>query len=61
MTIKCVREYNGHDTLLYAMNLPGAYARGASLEIAMDDGSCIGSAPSEARHPAAFFILCTRG
>ena len=36
MTIKCVREHNGDDTLLYAANLPGAYTRGASLEIAME-------------------------
>lgn len=36
MTIKCVREHNGDDTLLYAANLPGAYTRGASLEISME-------------------------
>lgn len=36
MEIKCVWEHNGKDTLLYAINLPGAYARGASREIAME-------------------------
>ena len=34
MKIECVWEHNGGDTLLHAANLPGAYARGASLEIA---------------------------
>ena len=34
MTIKCVWEHNGNDTLLYASNLPGAYARGECLETA---------------------------
>ena len=32
MKINCVWEHNGADTLLYAENFPGAYARGASLE-----------------------------
>lgn len=32
MEIRCVWEHNGADTLLYAENFPGAYARGASLE-----------------------------
>lgn len=36
MIIECVWEHNGNDTLLYAVNLPGAYARGASKEIAME-------------------------
>lgn len=36
MNIQCVWEHNGSDTLLYAVNLPGAYARGASKEIAME-------------------------
>lgn len=36
MNIQCVWEHNGNDTLLYAVNLPGAYARGASKEIAME-------------------------
>jgi len=36
MKIQCVWEHNGNDTLLYAVNLPGAYARGASKEIAME-------------------------
>lgn len=35
MRIECVWEHNGDDTLLYAANLPGAYARGAGKEIAV--------------------------
>lgn len=35
MTINCVREHNGNDTLLYAVDYIGAYTRGESLEIAM--------------------------
>ena len=35
MTIHCVWEHNGPDTLLYAIELVGAFARGASLEEAM--------------------------
>ena len=34
MTIKCVWEHNGNDTLLYAIDYIGAYTRGESLEIA---------------------------
>ncbi|MCM1368151.1 MAG: hypothetical protein NC184_05005 [Roseburia sp.] len=34
MTVKCVWEHNGDDTLLYAENFIGAYTRGANLEIA---------------------------
>lgn len=34
MTINCVWEHNGNDTLLYATNCVGAYTRGESLEIA---------------------------
>ena len=34
MTINCVWEHNGNDTLLYATNFVGAYTRGESLEIA---------------------------
>ena len=34
MTINCVWEHNGNDTLLYAVDYIGAYARGESLEIA---------------------------
>lgn len=34
MTINCVWEYNGNDTLLYAIDYIGAYTRGESLEIA---------------------------
>lgn len=36
MKISCVWEHNGNDSLLYAANLPGAYTRGESREIAMD-------------------------
>ena len=36
MIVECVWEHNGNDTLLYAVNLPGAYARGASKEIAIE-------------------------
>ena len=36
MIVQCVWEHNGNDTLLYAVNLPGAYARGASKETAME-------------------------
>lgn len=35
MKISCVWEHNGEDSLLYAVNLPGAYTRGESREIAM--------------------------
>lgn len=35
MKISCVWEHNGNDSLLYAANLPGAYTRGESLEIAV--------------------------
>lgn len=34
MTINCVWEHNGNDTLLYAADHIGAYTRGESLEIA---------------------------
>ena len=34
MTINCVWEHNGDDTLLYASDYIGAYTRGESLEIA---------------------------
>ena len=34
MTINCVWEHNGNDTLLYAIDHIGAYTRGESLEIA---------------------------
>ena len=33
--IECVWEHNGDDTLLYAVNLPGAYTRGESLAVAV--------------------------
>ena len=35
MEIKCVWEHNGADSLLYAADLPGAYARGAGREEAL--------------------------
>lgn len=35
MTINCIWEHNGDDTLLYADDYPGAYARGETLEIAL--------------------------
>ncbi|MBO5248564.1 MAG: hypothetical protein J6B54_04655 [Clostridia bacterium] len=35
MTVNCVWEHNGNDTLLYADRFAGAYARGESLEEAM--------------------------
>lgn len=34
LTINCVWEHNGNDTLLYAVNDIGAYARGDTLEVA---------------------------
>ena len=36
MKIRCVWEHNGGDTLLYAADLPGAYARGDSKEAALE-------------------------
>ena len=36
MKIRCVWEHNGGDTLLYAADLPGAYARGDSKETALE-------------------------
>lgn len=35
MTIKCAWEHNGNDTLLYCVDLVGAYTRGESLEVAV--------------------------
>ncbi len=35
MSIHCVWEHNGNDTLLYAVDYPGAYTRGESLEAAI--------------------------
>lgn len=35
MNIQCVWEHNGSDTLLYAVDLPGAYTRGADLDAAV--------------------------
>lgn len=35
MIIRCFREHNGSDTLLYAIDLPGAYTRGESAEAAL--------------------------
>lgn len=36
MNIRCVWEHNGGDTLLYAADYPGAFARGASLDAALE-------------------------
>ena len=36
MCVKCVWEHNGNDTLLYAVDYPGAYTRGASLREASE-------------------------
>ena len=33
--IDCVWEHNGDDSLLYALNLPGAYTRGENLDVAL--------------------------
>ena len=41
MTIDCIWEHNGNDTLLYALDYIGAYTRGESLELA------VGKMPSE--------------
>ena len=35
MNIRCVWEHNGEDSLIYAENAPGAFARGATREEAM--------------------------
>ena len=35
MKVNCFWEHNGGDTLLYALNFPGAFARGESLSAAM--------------------------
>lgn len=35
MKITCVWEHNGSDTLLYAVDLPGAYTRGEDLQTAV--------------------------
>ena len=35
MKIECVWEHNGDDSLLYAVNLPGAYTRGENVEVAV--------------------------
>ena len=40
MTINCVWEHNGNDTLLYAVDYIGAYTRGESLEIAKAKMPC---------------------
>lgn len=36
MNITCVWEHNGNDTLLYAVNFPGAYTRGRHKEEALE-------------------------
>lgn len=36
MTLSCIWEHNGSDTLLYCADLPGVYARGATLDEAKE-------------------------
>lgn len=36
MVINCVWEHNGNDTLLYAIEFPGAYTRGPDLQTAVE-------------------------
>ena len=36
MKISCVWEHNGQDTLLYAVDFPGAYSRGENLSSALE-------------------------
>ena len=36
MTINCVWEHNGNDTLLYAENLVGAFTRGENIDVALE-------------------------
>lgn len=36
MTINCIWEHNGNDTLLYAVDYVGAYTRGENLDIAIE-------------------------
>lgn len=36
MIISCVWEHNGQDTLLYAVDFPGAYSRGENLSAALE-------------------------
>ena len=40
MAIRCVWEHRGEDTLLWAVDYPGAFARGASLAEAMEKLPC---------------------
>ena len=35
MKIECIWEHNGDDTLLYAKDWVGAFARGENIDIAM--------------------------
>ena len=35
MTVKCVWEHNGDDTLLYAVDYIGAYTRGENIDVAI--------------------------
>lgn len=36
MTIHCIWEHNGPDSIVHALDFPGAFARGPSLEIALE-------------------------
>ncbi len=49
--LRCAWEHNGSDTLLYAVDFPGAYTRGESLEIAK------AKMPVEIRSYAAWLSL----
>ena len=48
MVINCVWEHNGNDTLLYAVEFPGAFTRGADLQTAVE------KMPDEVRSYAAW-------
>ena len=48
MVINCVWEHNGNDTLLYAVEFPGAFTRGADLQTAAE------KMPAEVRSYAAW-------
>ena len=48
MIINCVWEHNGNDTLLYAVDFPGAFTRGETLQ------SAVAKMPDEIRSYAAW-------
>ena len=43
--VACVWEHNGNDTMLYAVDCPGAFTRGISLQEAVDN---VDATPTEA-------------